>query len=242
MTGPAFWDRPAEPPALVAEDHVHVWRVNVNEQGAEAGISLLCGEERDRAARIVVTSARTCFIAARSALRRVLAGYTGIAPCTLRFATGPYGKLFLVDHPVSFNLSHAGDFALIAVTRSHPVGVDIEKISSARASEAIAERFFSLAEQAALAAITSDTARSEAFFHIWSRKEAVIKALGEGLSCPLATFDVTADPADARLLAFRREGILHAAWTLRALDAAPGYTAALAVIGPCPRVMCYACS
>ncbi len=226
MTVLDSWEKLENRPAL-GEDDAHLWLVRVEETMDEACLSV---DEQERAARFQVAVARRRFVAARSALRNVLAYYLDRDASNLSFVTGQHGKLALDDEALAFNLSHAGDYALIAVTKRFPVGVDIEQISPARASADIAARFFSPHEQEQLAALSAED-RSAAFFRIWSRKEAVIKALGEGLSCPLSTFDVSADEVDARLLDFRREGIEVNDWSMLSIDAAPGYAAALAVIG-----------
>lgn len=222
------WHQPEHHPAL-GEDEAHVWLAPVGEATAADEICL-SADEKKRAARFQVAPARQRFVAARSALRNILGRYLQTDPAALAFAAGPHGKLALDDDALAFNLSHAGDFALVAVTRRLAVGVDIEKVAPSRDTTAIAERFFSPYEQARLGTYPA-AARPDAFFRIWSRKEAVIKALGEGLVCPLASFDVSADEDEARLVAFRRTGIEPDAWTMLAMDAAPGYAAALAVVG-----------
>jgi 4'-phosphopantetheinyl transferase len=198
----------------------------------------LSDEERERANRFTNEPARNRFVAGRASLRIILSQYLYVTPSSLRFSAGAHGKLALADNALSFNLSHAGDYALIAVALAAPIGVDIEKMSASRNLADIAARFFSPAEQAALTRM-EEGGRIDLFFRIWSRKEAVIKALGEGLACPLASFDVSADD-DARLLAFRRVGIDAHAWFMMNIDAAPDYCGALAVIGSCKRVTGFA--
>lgn len=207
-------------------DDVHIWRVACS-LAASPDIS---DEEQERAGRFLVEDSRRRFVSARAALRKILARYLRTSARDLFFIAGPHGKPELEGHALSFNVSHAGDYALIAVTRRLAVGIDIERISPSRSSAEIAARFFSPAEQAALAACP-ESDRTPAFFRIWTRKEAVIKALGDGLACPLASFDVSADRDQARLLSFRREGVDIRAWSLFAIEAAPGYAAALAVMG-----------
>lgn len=231
------WQSEAEMPELTGDDvHLRLIDLRAREAATMAdAMSVLGDEERARAESLTTPDVRARFVLVRSALRRILGRYLDRSPRALAFVTGPHGKRALADHALSFNLSHAGDYALIAITKRLPLGVDIERVSSARESEGIAARFFSAHEQAHLAALPA-AEREGAFFRIWSRKEAVVKALGEGLACPLSTFDVSADAGDARLLAFRRDDVRVADWTLAAIDAAPGYAAALAVIGRCGRV------
>ncbi len=216
---------------------VHIWRVHLHaaNNSANEELDVLSAAEQQRAARFVIDPPRHSFIRTRAALRNVLGNYLDRPSRDVIFHTGPHGKPMVAEAGISFNVSHAGEWALIAVTGTHAVGVDIEKISPARATGDIAGRFFSSAERDQLARLV-DPARAAAFFRIWSRKEAVIKALGEGLSCPLTSFDVSADQHHARLLAFRRDGVRVADWSLFNLDAAPGYAAALAVIGPAGKI------
>lgn len=219
-------------PALTGDD-VHLRFIDVRSRDAATladALSHLDDEERAHAERLALAEVRARFVLVRSALRRILGRYLERAPHALDFVTGPHGKRALADAALSFNLSHAGDYALIAITKRWPLGVDIERISSARAWTDIAERFYSEHEQAQLT-VLPEAEREGAFFRVWSRKEAVVKALGEGLTCPFSTFDVSADADDARLLAFRRDDVKVEDWTLMAVGAPPGYTAALAVIG-----------
>jgi 4'-phosphopantetheinyl transferase len=203
-----------------------------------AARALLNDDERARADRLIHPDLGARFTLARAALRRVLGAVTGRDPASLTFTSGPHGKPHLAGTAPPFNLSHSGNLAILAVSPGPEVGIDIERIDPRRATADLAARFFSPAENVALAATPEGEPRTAAFFRIWSRKEAVIKALGEGLTCPLASFDVSATPGEARLLALRRPGANPAAWTLFALDhLAPGYSAAAAVIGPCPHLI-----
>jgi 4'-phosphopantetheinyl transferase len=218
-----------------------VWMVHLDTTNAtalDAARALLSDGERARADRLIAPVLGARFTLARAALRRILGAVTGRDPAALTFTTGPHGKPHLAHGAPPFNLSHSGDFAAIAVSPGPEVGIDIERIDPRRATADLAARCFTPVENAALAATPEGEPRTAAFFRIWSRKEAVIKALGEGLTCPLDSFDVSAAPGEARLLALRRPGATPAAWTLFALDdLAPGYTAATAIIGPCPTII-----
>ena len=209
-------------------DHqaLHVWRIGLDV------------DEVHRADRYVVEAPRRRFIRARAAMRDILARYLAIDPTAIVFAGNPHGKLHIEGHPVHFNLSHSGSWALLAVTGAGETGIDIEYMDPRRAGDDIAQRFFSPAEQQLLAT-TPEPEKTAAFFRIWSRKEAVIKSLGEGLACPLDSFDVSADPDRARLHAIRRDGLNASAWTMLNIDAHPAYAAAVAVIGEIGIVVGY---
>ncbi|RVT85287.1 4'-phosphopantetheinyl transferase superfamily protein [Rhodobacteraceae bacterium CCMM004] len=181
---------------------------------ADADRALLSADESARADRFVFDRDRDRFVAARAGLRRALAAVTGTAADALAFAYEQNGKPRIDGGPV-FNLSHSGDLAALAVAAGgvDPIlGLDIE---APRAVERdLPERVFSAAERAELAALP-DAAWEAGFFAGWTRKEAVIKALGDGLSMPLDSFDVTLGPdAPARVLRMPPGRPPPEAWTL----------------------------
>ncbi|WP_102225042.1 4'-phosphopantetheinyl transferase family protein [Acidimangrovimonas sediminis] len=211
-------------------------RARAAAQGAAVGVDLwfwrldpaapagpLSADEEARAARFVRAPDAMAFRAARAGLRRVLAGYLGSDPAALTFHYGPQGKPSLPGGP-AFNLSHAGGWAALAVCDADlPLGLDIE---AHRAVEPeVAERFFAPAEAAALRGLRGP-ARETAFFRLWTRKEALVKAVGQGLSLPLDSFAVTVDAA-ARLLRLDHDDA--AAWTLTDLAPGAGLQGALAL-------------
>lgn len=226
MTTTYIWEKPSLVPLLSASD-VHVWKIPLGEEEAQQSLPLLSHAEQQRLARMPEIP-RQRFACARAALRNILAIYLEYHPQEVAFAAGEHGKLFLPGHPLYFNLSHAGNLALLAVCRHAEVGVDIEKVDDRRAIDGIASRFFSPAEQVALSQYEGG-AYIRAFFRCWSRKEAVIKALGEGLACPLGQFDVSLHPEKATLIAFRRESIRVQEWFMAHLHVHQDYEAALAV-------------
>lgn len=233
MSSESSWTRPLEIPHLATDD-VHIWRIPLNEHDATTAARVLSKEEQTRCARMLAIP-RIRFSCTRAAMRNILAGYLNLQPDTLVFASGKHGKLFLPDHRLYFNVSHAGDIAVFAACRHAEIGVDIEKVDSARALREISARFFSDAEQRALATCAgSDYTRG--FFRCWSRKEAVIKALGEGLACPLGLFDVSLEEKTAALLDFRRSDVDVSRWSMAHLDVDPDYEAAVAVIGSIGRL------
>ena len=235
------WDPRPHPP-LGAHD-VHVWRVPLDDETrVESYWALLDDEERRRATRFVRDVHRRRFIAAHGALRTILAGYLDARPTALAFVNGEHGKPALRDvtgrPPVEFNLSHSDDLALVAVARAHPVGVDLERWSEVEHLE-LAERFFSPGERSALRALAHAPHLVEAgFFAAWTRKEAYLKATGQGITRGLHHFDVALAPGEpARLLADRLDDQATARWAMFALDPAPGYSAALVVASPVGEVL-----
>ena len=161
----------------------------------------LSADEVDRAARFVHASHASQFRAARGRMRKILSGYLNRDPASLNFGYHPQGKPYLKDGPL-FNLSHSGRLAALVVGGDCELGIDIEAFRPVEHD--IADRFFSPIEVMSLNAIPPDQ-WVDGFFRCWTRKEAVIKALGPGLSVPLNSFDVTLLP-DAKAQVSRIEG------------------------------------
>lgn len=224
------WPRLDSVPELAGTD-VHVWAVPLRvgpSRRAELR-RLLAPDEVARADRIVVPGKREQSIVARGTLRTLLSEYTGVPAARLAFDYEEKGRPFLRDGSLStsFNVTHSGDLALIAVTREGVIGVDVERIDPSVELLAIGGRFFSATEHAQLAAC-SEADRPLAFFRCWTRKEAYLKARGTGLHTPLDQFDVTfLEGVPPRLLATRFDPQDAARWTLTELMPAPGYPGAL---------------
>ncbi len=226
---------------------VHVWRMELDQpaERVEALGRSLSAEELARANRFQFDRDRQHFVVARGLLRFLLGRYTAREPEHVAITYGNYGKpelLASVGRSLSFNVSHAGDQALMAFTPDQQIGVDIEAKRPLPDLETIAAQFFSPHEQAALRSLPLED-RVDAFYNIWTRKEAFIKATGYGLMFPLDQFDVSLGPNDpACLLTIRASHQLAAHWTLTSLVAASGYAAALAVDGKVQRVRCFSAS
>jgi 4'-phosphopantetheinyl transferase len=228
----------------LGEDHVHVWRVDLGASPAQLRSlwGVLDGAEKARAERFHFARDRARFVAGRGTLRVILARYLDRDPAGIVLVYGSHGKPALAPSGdgarISFNLSHSGDLALLAVCLERRIGIDLEQIRPAVAGEDIARRVFSPRENAALDALPPEH-RLAAFFHCWTRKEAFVKASGEGLALPLDHFDVSLAPGEpAVLLRTAPDPTEARRWSLVALDAGPGHAAALAVEMPPPRVQC----
>jgi 4'-phosphopantetheinyl transferase len=230
LTGPS-------PPVLGADDvHVFFFGLEPAPGRLQALRASLSPDELSRADRF---RSPWCdrFVAGRGQLREILALYLDTDPRAVAFAYAPSGKPALAGKgKVRFNLSHSASEAVLAIARGRELGIDLERIREDVECEGIARGFFSPAETAALMALPS-TARRQGFFRCWTRKEAFVKAKGEGLSIPLADFDVSLDPeGPARLLRTEWDPLEKARWSLRSIEAPPGFAAALAVSGREPRV------
>jgi len=169
-----------------------VWLISCAGADDKDAYTILDAAERGRAGRFVFPEHRCRFVRAHAALRQILHRYTGASPGDLRFGVGEHGKPFL-EHPaadsLSFNLSHSGDLAVVAVGEMREVGVDIECIRHVPDWDEIARRSFHPAESEWVRSYSEDR-RAEAFFEVWTKKEAYIKACGHGLSHPLDSFQV----------------------------------------------------
>jgi 4'-phosphopantetheinyl transferase len=238
------WELPPSRPALPG-DEVHVWRARLDAppERVRRLLDLLAPDERVRAGRFHFRRDEDRFVVARGLLRTILGGYLNSGPERLRFEYGAQGKPALApEHNpagLRFNVSHSEGVALYAVTRGREVGVDVERVSARVECEEIAGRFFSPREVARLRALP-EALREAAFFDCWTRKEAYIKARGEGLSLPLDGFDVSLAPGEpAALLANRLDPAEVSRWSLRELRPWPGFAAAVAVEGRGWRLKCW---
>ena len=208
---------------------------------ASAGIiaalwQLLSRDEQERAEKFRFSEHRQHYIVARGNLRRLLAERLRIAPRAVEFVENNYGKPKLApvhgSADLDFNLSHSGALALYAFTRGRAVGVDVELIREIPDIDDLAERFFSPTEIASLKAFPV-AQRSSAFLACWTRKEAFIKALGEGLSHPLERFDVSLAPSEpARMLRVAGRAGEHCGWRVQSFAPAPGFVAAIVIQAP----------
>jgi len=198
MNTTAEWLSPVETPAL-PDDAVHVWRalLEVDPSTLRHLKSTLAQNELERAKRFIFDPDRNHFIAARGILRDVLGRYLQCAPQTIDFVYGARGKPAILSggsrHPLCFNLSHSHGLAVIGIAREREIGIDVEMIRSEFASDDIAKRYFSAKEIDELSRLPTEL-RTEGFFLCWTRKEAYIKAKGDGLHIPLDSFDVSLSP------------------------------------------------
>jgi 4'-phosphopantetheinyl transferase len=234
--GGMLWFPPPDPVRL-ARDDVHLWRaaLDLAPSAAEKLRRTLSPDELSRAARFRFPETQRRFTAARAILRDILARYIGREPARLEFGYQPRGKPFLAAGSgaagLKFNLAHSHGMALCGITLGREVGVDLELVRPSLDHEKIAERFFSAAETAALRDLPPEL-RAESFFRCWARKEAYIKARGEGLAISLSSFAVSLAPGEPpALLSVRDDPSELERWTLVPLPPIAGYAAALAVEG-----------
>ena len=207
---------------------VDVWRIDVRD-AARGVAGVLSPDEAERAARFRFEPDRVAFVATRAALRTLVGSHLGVAPRDVTFRYGEHGKPEVAG--LSFNASHAGDVALVALASSGRIGVDVEAMRPGVEMRALARRFFTASENAALARL-SEGELAAGFYGCWTQKEAFVKAVGEGLSFELDRVEVAVRPAPVGVLSVDGDAAAGAAWTMAEVDCGPGYAAAVAVDAP----------
>lgn len=237
------WPPPPAELRLKSKD-VHVWAVPLDlaPEGILGLASLLSPDERERAEQFRLPHLRNRFIAARGNLRALLGRYLQRDPAALNFEYSSRGKPALEakgEQELHFNLAHSHDLELIAVTHVAPVGVDVERIRPMRDADKFAERFFSAREAETFRNVPV-VEQDAVFFSLWTRKEAWLKATGDGISESLSKFEVTFLPQDApRVWAISGDAAAGAAWSLCALNPASGFVGALAIQCRELRLQCW---
>jgi 4'-phosphopantetheinyl transferase len=207
---------------------VVVARLDVTPGAVHGLATLLSTAERERADRLRAERDRRRFIVARARLRQLLAQRLGTQPECIDLVYGSHGKPALACNRVRFNVSHSEDIAVYVFSRRGEVGVDVEAIRPIREADAIAARSFSRREKEAYAAL-KPRHKALGFFNCWTRKEAFVKALGDGLSMPLDDIEVTLSPGEpAKLLRVGDKTGARIGWRLESFCPAPAYVAALA--------------
>jgi 4'-phosphopantetheinyl transferase len=213
---------------------VHVWRAHLALPPDELSRISCCldDEERRRVSRLRFPRDRDRFLASHGLLRYILAPYLDRSPEGIRFGYGLQGKPFLLEHPdLHFNLSHAADVLVVAVAAGREVGVDVEQVFSEAVMHEVSDTVLSSPERVALEGLDPGE-RRDWFVRLWTRKEAYIKADGQGMSLRLDHIDVTTLPGWVRLQGQSPEDwFLAPQWAVRAIPVGSGYSAALAAEG-----------
>jgi 4'-phosphopantetheinyl transferase len=220
-------------PPQLGEHQAHVWHVDLQNHSADLTLweSTLSEDEHQCASRFRFPRDRNRYSATRALLRILLAAYLDSDPEALRFRYTEHGKPALggvhENSRLMFNVSHSDGVALFGVTLGRDIGVDVERVRHDFEVLTIAKRFFSVAEQRAFDAVPP-AQQHRAFFDCWTRKEAYVKALGEGLSHPLDQFDVSFSPGERpRLIATRPDHEEATTWTMASPELGAGYAAAV---------------
>lgn len=225
-----------DPPGKVElnRDEAHVWSIFWPTFLSHRGVlaRLLSSEETIRAERFKFPLDRDRFIVIHGMMRVILGRYARVSPASLRLHTDDNGKPFLPPDDAGlhlfFNLSHSSELGVLAICAVGPVGIDVEKVNEQYADEEIA-RYFSPGEIIALQSLPPES-RADGFFHCWTRKEAYLKARGDGLSFPLDQFEVSvAASPSGEWLRVDGDNAEGKRWRLFSFSPTPGYLAALVV-------------
>jgi len=221
-----------EEPGSLGPYDVHVWCIPLD-VGAAAVNRLarsLSIDERTRAQRFRAERDARRYIAAHGALRRLLARYMNEREDRIEFRYGASGKP-AVECPVGatrirFNMSHSGSIALIALCARAEIGIDVEQVRDISDAAGVVHTFFTPDEAQRWRALPA-SGRTQAFYDGWTRKEALVKAVGDGLSMALDSFEVPLNPGESGTITLPRQGAL--AWSILDVSPSPGYSAALAI-------------
>ena len=238
---------PAPADLRLTNSEVHVWAASLAVPiDVLKNLSRnLTSDETERAAKFHFELHRNRYIAGRGVLRRILSEYTSIHPAELVFTYSSTGKpalqmaAALRTPDLHFNLAHSEDLAVFAITSAGPVGVDVEHIRQLKDMDDLVARFFSSRENERFQQLAADD-KPAAFFNLWTRKEALLKATGAGIAGGLNQVEVSflhGEPA--RLLSIGGDPSKSNGWFLHNLEAASGFAGAVAVQGKCTAVRCW---
>jgi 4'-phosphopantetheinyl transferase len=229
---------PPKPPSLdlvLGKDDIHIWHACLDTSIAEFRILsvVLSPDEKQRAERFHFEIDRRRFIICRGILRSILGSYMGIEPDRLHFCYGEKGKPEISDQPsqapIRFNASHSHGIAVFAFARCREIGIDVEMVRDIPDMVQIAKRFFSAGEFNGLSSLP-ESKRKEAFFNCWTRKEAFIKAIGDGLTMPLDSFEVSLVPGEpAELLKIHVDREESPRWCIQDIGLDPPHISAFAI-------------
>ena len=188
--------QPKNVPQILRDSEVHIWRVDLDQLSNQ--FSLLSNEEQQRTTKMPIALPRQRFINARGTLRRLLASYLNLPAKEIILASTPRGKLYLPhNNNLHFNLTHSRNMAIYAFNYTHEIGIDIEVKRSLKNAVGIANRIFSPAELEYFHNTKISQILEEKFFTLWTRKEALVKATGEGLAA--AVHEITTTQPDGHI-------------------------------------------
>jgi 4'-phosphopantetheinyl transferase len=219
---------------ILREEEAHIWLADLkfNECFQTSFLELLSPDEKIRAHKFRFAKDRRNFIIARGILRSLIGKYLEINPAEISFQYSEFGKPGIADnHSMQFNISHSQDIALFAFVKKINVGVDVEFVNPDIEVKDIAKKYFSPNEVLNLFALP-EKQHTLGFFNCWTRKEAFIKAVGEGLSFPLDQFEVSLEPdKPAKLLATDWEPNAVSEWSIYSMSPGANFVGCVAIEG-----------
>ena len=216
---------------IIDQNEIHIYRTrtDLNENELNSFRKILSEDENTKAERYKFNYLKNNYTACRGFLREILSGYTGITSSKIKFSYSEFGKPFLKDSNLRFNVSHSGNKGIIAVNIEDELGIDIELKREVPDLLSLSGRFFSKSEVTELSK-TDSGKLTDSFFYCWTRKEAFIKAVGSGLQYPLNSFSVSInDKADPKIIEIANDVTEAHKWKLHNLLAAKDYISSLAI-------------
>jgi 4'-phosphopantetheinyl transferase len=224
---------------ILSDEEAHIWRADLkaNECFQSSFLKLLSPDEKNRAQKFRFAKDNRNFIIARGILRSLIGKYLEINPAEISFQYSEFGKPGIADNnTLQFNISHSQNMALFAFTTKFNVGVDVEFVNPDIEVKDIAAKFFSTNEIMNLLALP-EKQQALGFFNCWTRKEAFIKAVGEGLSFPLDKFEVSLEPnKPAKLLATDWQPDDVSKWSIYSMSPGENFVGSLAIEGLVEKV------
>ncbi|GGW39324.1 4'-phosphopantetheinyl transferase family protein [Arenibacter certesii] len=219
---------------ILPNNEIHFYYADINDFISKVGVmqERLTSDEKLRAGQFKFQTDQNRFIIARWLLRSLLSNYLELDFGEMILKYGEFGKPFFnTNQNIKFNLSHSGDMIVFGFVKNFNIGVDVEMFKSNFNVMDIALKFFSKKEVETLLTLP-EYKREVAFYRCWTRKEAIIKADGSGMSFPLNTFSVTIDSDDkAELIEMSNGDLNKEKWRLFSIKLSVDYLAAVAVEG-----------
>jgi 4'-phosphopantetheinyl transferase len=204
----------------------HVWRIDVGAVPIDRWRDLLDPDERSKTDRFQQPADRSRYLAAHLSLRMILSRYLEIEANQIQYTHNPFGKPAVLNSSLEFSLSHSAEVILIAVADGHSIGVDVERIRADFDYQPIVSQYFSAREKSTLSSLPPDRQR-DMFYTLWTRKEAVLKMFGQGMSL-LEHVEVIAVDGSFNLA--------QKDWAVYPIDVGAEYAASLAVAGQIDRI------
>lgn len=229
---------------VLTEAEVHIWLIDVGQHSPNIDkfFALLTQAEQERAKKFKFIEDHNCFVVSHAILRLILSAYLKCAPTKIKFSLNQYEKPELDNFDLHFNLSHTRNYALIAVNKTYAIGIDIEYMQRDNISYMdIAKRFFSQSEYNELKNLSAAD-KILGFYNAWTRKEAFIKAIGQGVAYNLSKFAVSLKPNEpAKIVTIDNNPIEAKKWQLESFTPIANYCGAVAWEGKPKKLQFYSC-
>lgn len=230
------------PDYKIKDDQIHIWYININDYQNHTNelMHYLDDQENKRAQQFKFAKDRNSFICSHAILRRLLSKYCNCDQKKILYNYNAFNKPSLNnDYNINFNLSHSFHRGIIAITKNHPIGIDIEYMKNKPILDDLAKRFFSAHEYNEYK-ILPQQQKTLGFYNCWTSKEAFVKAVGMGLTFPLKNFTVNLNPElKAKILSSKNQTININEWKLHRFIVENQYCIAIAWSGLSKIIQAY---